>query len=173
MTRHQEQHPESEGSPQTLDSEGGANADHTANLLEDIKYFHNATLSYQDAYEALKLQQVELQTKFTKQAQLVQEASEALKAIEAESSARQQEIATLQGQQEADIQHAIGQAVGQYQDQLSSAQANLQQKDREHMQLIQKLQDQVRALELSLAGQATLPSVAASSESDRVMPGGF
>ena len=51
----------------------------------------------------------------------------------------------------------------QYRNQLSLAQANLQQKDREHMQSIQKLQDQVRALELSLAGQATLPSIAASS----------
>ena len=114
MTRHQEQQPESEGSPLTLGSEESANANHTANLLEDIKYFHNAALSYQDAYEALQLQQAELQTKFTEQAQLVWEASEALKAVEAESSARQQEIATLQGQREADIQHAIGQAMVQY-----------------------------------------------------------
>ena len=150
-------------SPQTPSSVESANANHTANLLEDIKYFHNAALSYQDAYEALQLQQAELQTKFTEQAQLVQEASEALKAVEAESSAKQQEIATLQGQREADIQQAIGQAVVEYRDQLSSAQANLQQKDREHQQLIQKLQDQVHALELSLAGQATLPSIAASS----------
>ena len=51
----------------------------------------------------------------------------------------------------------------EYRDQLSSAQGNLQQRDREHQQSIQKLQDQVRALELSLAGQVTLPSVAASS----------
>ena len=67
------------------------------------------------------------------------------------------------GQWEADIQQAVGQAVVQYRDQLSSAQATQQQKDREHQQSIQKLQDQVHALELSLAGQATLPSVAASS----------
>ena len=120
-------------------------------------------LSYQDVYEALQLQQAELQTKFTEQAQLVQEASDALKAVEAESDARQQEITTLRGQQEADIQQAIGQAVVQYRDQLSSAQANQQQKDREHQKSIQKLQDQVRALELSLAGQATLLSVTASS----------
>ena len=51
----------------------------------------------------------------------------------------------------------------EYRDQLSSVQGNLQQRDREHQQSIQKLQDQVRALELSLAGQVTLPSVAASS----------
>ena len=150
-------------SPQTPSSVESAGAHHTANLLEDIKYFHNAALSYQDAYEALQLQQAELQTKFTEQAQLVQEASEALKAVEAESTARQQEIATLRDQWEADIQQAVGQAMVQYRDQLSSAQANLQQRDQEHQQSIQKLQDQVRALELSLAGQATLPSVAASS----------
>ena len=139
---------------------------HTANLLEDVKYFHNAALSYQDAYEALQVQQVELQTKFTEQAQLVQEASDALKAAEAESAARQQELATelttLRNQREADIQQAVGQAVVQYRDQLSSAQAMQQQRDREHQQSIHRLQEQVRALEVSLAGQATLPSVATS-----------
>ena len=114
---------------QTPSSVESANTQHTANLLEDIKYFHNAALSYQDAYKALQLQQVELQTKFTEQAQLVQEASEALKAVEAESTAKQQEIAILHGQWEADIQQAVGQAMVQYQNQLSLAQANLQQRD--------------------------------------------
>ena len=52
--------------------------------------------------------------------------------------------------------------MSQYQDQLSSTQSNLQQKDIEHQQSIQRLQDQLRVLELSLAGQATLPSIAAS-----------
>ena len=98
-----------------------------------MKYFHNAALSYQDAYEALQLQKVELQTKFTEQAQLVKEASEALKTAEAESTACQQELTTklttLHNQQEADIQQAIGQAVVQYCDQLSSAQATQQQRD--------------------------------------------
>ena len=140
---------------------------HTANLLEDVKYFHNAALSYQDAYEALQAQQVELQTKFTEQAQLVQEASDALRANEAESAVRQQELVseltTLRNQREADIQQAVGQAVVQYRDQLSSAQAMQQQRDREHQQSIHRLQEQVRALEVSLAGQATLPSVASSS----------
>ena len=70
-------------SPQTPSSVESANATHTANLLEDIKYFHNAALSYQDAYEALQQQQAELQTKFTEQAKLVQEASDTLKAVEA------------------------------------------------------------------------------------------
>ena len=56
----------------------------------------------------LQLQQAELQTKFTEQAQLVKEASETIKAVEAESDARQQEIANLHDQREADIQQAIG-----------------------------------------------------------------
>ena len=76
---------------------------------------------------------------------------------------QQQEIEALQNQREADIQHTIRQAVLEYRDQLSSVQNHLQQEDREHQQSIQRLQDQVHALELSLAGQATLPSVAASS----------
>ena len=140
---------------------------HTANLLEDVKYFHNAALSYQDAYEALQAQQVELQTKFSEQAQLVQEASDALRASEVESAARQQELVseltTLRDQREADIQQAIGQAVVQYCEQLESAQTTQQQRDREHQQSIHRLQEQVHALEVSLAGQATLPSVASSS----------
>ena len=41
-------------SPQTPSSVESAGAQHTANLLEDIKYFHNAVLSYQDVYEALQ-----------------------------------------------------------------------------------------------------------------------
>ena len=97
---------------------------------------------------------------------MVQEASDALKAAEAESAACQQELATklttLRSQREADIQQAVGQAVVQYRDQLSSAQATQQQRDREHQQSIHRLQDQVRPLEVSLAGQATLPSVATS-----------
>ena len=94
--------------------------------------------------------------------QLVEEASEVLRAAEAESSLRHQELVNLQQQQEADIQHAIDKAVSQYQLQLSSAKSSLQQKDQEYQHSIQKLQEQVRSLELSLAGQATLPSVGAS-----------
>ena len=75
----------------------------------------------------------------------------------------QQEIVALQIQWDIDIQCAMDKAVFQYQGQLSSAQSNLQWKDKEHQQSIQKLQDQVWALELSLAGQATLPSMATSS----------
>ena len=107
MSQHHTEQPESGESPQTPSSEESANASHTANLLEDVRYFHNTALGYQDAYEALQQQQEELQSRFTEQAKLVQEASEALKAAEVESSARQQEIIALQSQREADIQHAL------------------------------------------------------------------
>ena len=50
----------------------------TSSLIEDVKYFQDAALGYQDAYEALQLQQEELQHWLIQQAQLVQEASEAL-----------------------------------------------------------------------------------------------
>ena len=96
LTWHQEKQPESGGSLQTPSSEEGANASHVANLLEDVKYFHNAALGYQDAYETLQQQQEELQSKFSEQAKLVQEASEALRAAEVESSTSQQEIVALQ-----------------------------------------------------------------------------
>ena len=127
----------------------------TADLIEDAKFYQDATLGYQDAYETLRIQQEELQHWYTQQAQLVEEASEALQAVEAESSARHKEYVALQNQWEAEIQQAIGEAVSQYQHQLSSVQSSLQWKDKEYQHSIQKLQDQVRVLELSLAGQAT------------------
>ena len=82
--------------------------------------------------------------------------------MEAESLVRHQEYAALQSQCEAEIQQAVDEAMSQYQHQLSSTQSSLQQKDKEYQHSIQKLQDQLQALELSLAGQATLPSVASS-----------
>ena len=157
---------ESVQTPSSAETVESVNA-HKANLLEDVKYFHNAALSYQDAYEALQEQQVELQTKFSNQAQLVQEASDALRASEVESAARQQELMSeltaLRDQREADIQHAVGQTVVQYREQLESERTMQKQWDREHQQSIHRLQEQVRALEVSLAAQATLPSVASSS----------
>ena len=156
---------ESVQTPSSVETVENVNA-HNANLL-DVKYFHNAALSYQDAYEALQEQQVELQTKFSNQAQLVQEASDALRASEVESAARQQELMSeltaLRDQREADIQHAVGQTVVQYREQLESEWTMQKQRDREHQQSIHRLQEQVRALEVSLAAQATLPSVASSN----------
>ena len=52
--------------------------------------------------------------------------------------------------------------MSQYQLQLSSVKSSLQQKDQEYQHSIQKLQEQVRSLELLLGGQATLPFVGTS-----------
>ena len=104
VSHHTEQTAESGESSQVLDSEEGAGAINTANLIEDVKFYQDAALGYQDAYEALQLQQEELQHRFTQQAQLVQEASEALRAAEVESSIHQQEIVALQDQWNIDIQ---------------------------------------------------------------------
>ena len=159
---HTNQLTESGESSQVLDSESGVGAISTADIIEDTKFYQDTTLGYQDAYETLHIQQEELQHWYAQQAQLVEEASEALRAAEAESSVRHKEYVALQNQWEAEIEQAIGEAVSQYQHQLSSVQSSLQWKDKEYQHSIQKLQDQVRVLELSLAGQATLPSVVPS-----------
>ena len=153
---------ESGESLQVLNSELGTGAISMADLIEDAKFYQDATLGYQDAYETLCIQQEELQHWYAQQAQLVEEASKALWAVEAESSARHQEYVALQNQWEAEIWQAVDEAMSQYQHQLSSTQSNQQWKDKEYQHSIQKLQDQVWLLELSLAGQATLPSVVSS-----------
>ena len=52
----------------------------------------------------------------------------------------------------------------EYREQLAIAKKDWQLKDHEHQQVVHKLQDHVHALELSLAGQATLPSVRHTQE---------
>ena len=106
LESHINQTTESGESLQVLDSESGTGAIGTANLIEDAKFYQDTTLEYQDAYETLRLQQEELQHRYTQQVQLVQEASEALRAVEVQSSIRQQEFVALQSQWEAEIQRA-------------------------------------------------------------------
>ena len=77
------QHSESRGSQWVLNSEGGTGAISTADLIEDAKFYQDTALGYQDAYETLCVQQEELQNRYTQQVQLVEEASEALRAEEA------------------------------------------------------------------------------------------
>ena len=107
---HTSHHFESGESSQVLDSDIGTSADSAADLIEDTKFYQDAALGYQDAYETLCIQQEELQHRYTQQAQLVEEVSEALRASEAESSLRHQEFVTLQQQWEANIQQAIEQS---------------------------------------------------------------
>ena len=159
---HTSQSSESGESLQVLDSDIGMGAVSAADLIEDAKFYQDIEIGYQDAYETLCIQQEELQHQYTQQAQLVEEASEALRAAESKSSLRYQEFIALQQQWEADIQHAVDKAVSQYQLQLSSVKSSLQQKDQKYQYSIQKLLDQVQPLELSLAGQATLSSLGTS-----------
>ena len=93
---HASQHSESEESHQVLDSDISTGAITAADLIEDAQFYQDAALGYQDAYETLCIQQEELQHRYTQQAQLAEEASEALRAAEAESSLRHQEFVTLQ-----------------------------------------------------------------------------
>ena len=70
----------------------------------------------------------------------------------------------LQRDHEANIQQAVGNAVFEYREQLTAAKQRQQSKDRKHQQMVHRLQDQVQALELSLASQAALPSVRPTKE---------
>ena len=128
---HASQHSESGESHQVLNSDIGTGAISADDLIEHTKFYQNTALGYQDTYETLHIQQ-KLQHRYTQQAQLVEEASEALRDAEAESSLRHQEFVNLQQQQEADIQHAIDKAMSQYQVQLSSVKSSLEQKDQEY-----------------------------------------
>ena len=62
-----------------------------------------------------------LDEKYTHQAVLVKEVSEALEAYESCGSVLQEELMALQQNYEADIHQALGQAVLQYEHQLQSA----------------------------------------------------
>ena len=121
-------------------------------LLKDAKFYQDIAIELQTAYETLE-------SRFTQQARLMEEASGALHAAESQASKRQQELLRLQKDHEADIQLAVGKAVFEYREQLAATKHKQQSKDRKHQQTVHQLQDQVHALELSLASHATLPSV--------------
>ena len=124
----------------------------TGNLLEDAKFYQDVAIELQLAYD-------NLQHRYSQQAHLIEEASGALHAAETQASKRQQELLDLQKDHEVNVQLATGKAVFEYREQLAAAKQNQQTKDHEYKQMVHKLQDQVRALELSLASHATLPSV--------------
>ena len=64
---------------QDIEDSGELGDIHMGDLLEDAKFYQDASFEYQSAYEALHLQQEELQSRHTQQAHLIQEASGALK----------------------------------------------------------------------------------------------
>ena len=69
----------------------------------------------------------------------------------------------------ADIQQAVGQAVSQYEQQLTKEQSCT----REHQSAITQLQGQVQVLQVSLASLRDLPSVGATQEDVDLRDGGF
>ena len=73
-------------------------------ILQDAKLYQDATIEYQNAYQALK-------QKYSEQAHLMEEASGALFAAESQASQKHQELLDLQKKSEADIQLAIGKAL--------------------------------------------------------------
>ena len=89
-TAHASQDPESEPpaahQQQDIEDSGEMGNILMGDLLEDTKFYQDAAFEYQSAYEALHLQQEELQSRYTQQAQLIEEASGALRAVETESS---------------------------------------------------------------------------------------
>ena len=129
----------------------------TGNLLEDTKFYQDVAVEVQMAYDTL-------QNRFAQQACLMEEASEALHATVSQASKRQWELLNVQKDHEANVQQAIGKAVVEYREQLTMAKQNQQTKDRDYKQTVHKLQDQVHALELSLAGHTTLSSVRHTQE---------
>ena len=140
-------------SPQLQDMEEQLSTIGTSDLIEDAKFYQDMAIKYQNAYETL-------QCRYAQQAHLMEEASGALHAAEGQASQRQQELLELQRNHEADIQLAVSRVVFDYKEQLAVAKHNLQSKDcMNTKQAVHRLQDQVRALELSLASQANLPSM--------------
>ena len=66
----------------------------------------------------------------------------------------------------AEIESAVSRVVEQYKVQLSTAQSSLQAWDHEHQLAIQKLQDKMQSLEVSLASQVNLLSVGTTQPHD-------
>ena len=95
-------------------------------ILEDVKLYQDAAIEYCNSYEVLEW-------KYVEQACLMEEASGVLFAAETQASQKQQELLDLQGRYEAEIQMAMDEALTPYvhlKDQLSSADNNLQAKDK-------------------------------------------
>ena len=108
---------------------------------------------YQQAYQSLD-------EKYTHQAVLVKEASEALKASESRVAELQEELMALKQNRDNDIQQAVGQAVSQFEQKLSTEQSHTQ----EQQSAIAELQGQVQALQVSFTSQRDLPSVGVTQE---------
>ena len=86
---------------------------------------------------------------------LVHEASEAFKASESCAKELQKELDALEKNHDSDIQMAVGGAVLQYEQHLSTEQSRAQ----DQQATIAELQGQIQALQESITSQKDLPSV--------------
>ena len=92
----------------------------SGDIIQDAQFFQDAATEYQLTYQSLD-------EKYTHQAVLVKEASEALKAPESRVSVLQEELMALKHSHEADIHKAVSQVVSQYLPQCSPTLANTSQ----------------------------------------------
>ena len=128
----------------TIDEMGSG----TGDIADNAKLFQDAATEYQLTYQSLD-------KKYSEQAVLVHEALEALKASESHAKELQKELDALKKNHESDIQMAVGGAVLQYEELLSTEQSRAQ----DQQVTIAELQGQIQALQESITSQKDLPSV--------------
>ena len=135
-------------------------------LIEDAKFYQDVAINYQNAYEVLLAQQAELQDKFKAQSCLMEEASAAIHAAETEAQQHHQELLHLRQEHQKEVDSVVSRVAEQYKVQLTSAQGSLQSWDLKHKLEVQKLQEKIHTLEVSLASQgaSNLPSVGVSQQ---------
>ena len=104
-------------SAQQLQCEAEDSGSEQGDIIQDAQFFQDAATEYQLAYQSLD-------EKYTFQAVLVKEASEALKVSESRVSVLQEELMALQHNREADIRKAVGNTVSQYEHQLTTVQSH-------------------------------------------------
>ena len=121
-------------------------------ITGDAKLFQEAATEYQLAYQSLD-------KKYSKQAVLVHEASEALKASQSRVEELQKEMDALKQNRDSDIQLAVRGAVLQYEQHLMSEQSRAQAQQ----STIAELQGQIQALQMSLS-QRELPPVGVTQD---------
>ena len=143
------------------ESEGGL---HTGDLLEDAKFYQDVAVELQTAYETLE-------SRFTQQARLMEEASGVLHAAESEVSKRQLELLKLQRDHEANVEQAVGRVVSEYKEQLTAAKQRQQSKDRKHQQTVH-LTARLSASLRVIVGKPSNPAFSASYQGGGRLVGG-
>ena len=128
----------------TIDETGSGAGD----IADNAKFFQDAATEYQLTYQSLD-------KKYSEQAVLVHEASEALKASESCAKELQKELDALKKNRDSDIQMAVGGAVLRYEQRLLTEQSRAQ----DQQTTIAELQGQIQALQESIMSQKDLTSV--------------